>query len=1204
MRIRGKRRVTVKEELELQQGLCRRAALSLALVICAIALILPVSSAQGAASAPVVTATSFTDVTTSAVRFEATVNPGERKTEYRFEYLTEAAYETNPVSERFAGASLVPVPDAVIEAELTVDHPVAAEAKGLTPGTAYRFRLHASNSKGDTDGETRAFATYIPPPIFSGCSNEALRTENPAAARVERQSSELPDCRAYEQASPVDKDGGDVTATPTYARAAIQGGAIGFVSVSGVPGGVGSQDIPSYLASREGGDWITRGLLPPATAGQLAKVLGWTPDFSNVYGRANQLGDPPMIAMLASAGPSGPLSTVADYAPEANYLFAGASEGGATVLYETGAKFEGTLQGTSSLYAWDRASGQRTQVDLFNDETSPVLGAFAGSYDWVKGTTPTSLTQGGALREYYTQAQHAFATDGSAAYFTEAGTGQLHVRLNPTAPQSAMTINGEGEEECEEEAMACTLHVSASHKTDGDGVEGHDAAGPAPAAFMAASANGQKAFFTSSEKLTNDANTGPEQEPAAVMRSDKEGNGRAICAAGHDQAVAVDAGHVYWIDLETGAIGRAKIGCTDVEAQFIAPAQLEVEQEGEAVTVPANPRGLAVGNGHLYWANAADEEGEGTIGRATLNGEGPATGVDQEFIEEAGNPQGVAVDTGHVYWTDSSTSNTDNSFIAKATIEGTEAQPELIGVGKASLVGIAVDGERIYWMRTEIGGTPNPGHISRAKKLDGSEYQIGFIFLGENNPNGQGLALEGTRLYWAAQGLDAIGRAKLNGAGAASEEQPEFIQNAGHPKGLAVDASNLYWTANAEAAPNPGKDLYRYDTEAKSLIDLAPDSSEDGSQVRGVLGVSPDGSYAYFAANGVPDDLTGSPNARGESAAVGNCPANPGSSTAGTCNLYLWHEGEVRFIARLQVGSGATDSTNWLTTPSGVFTGATDRTSRVSADGKTLLFRSARQLTEYENEGAPELYLYRAESGQLGCVSCNPTGMAPDRHKPTSGYLPGFGSVNIPVLEPDPPAATLSYNLSADGKRVLFEGTDALAVEDTNGEGGCPPVGTGLQEFPACTDVYEWEAQGAGSCSAARAVAAGGCLYLLSTGKGTQPALIADASGDGGDVFFFSRSRLVGQDEDALQDVYDVRANGGLAAQNPPPPPPPCEGSDACRPHGSQPTPVAPPPSFEGPGNPKAKPARCPKGKRRVKGHCTKKRAHKRPRHHRRSRER
>ena len=103
--------------------------------------------------------------------------------------------------------------------------------------------------------------------------------------------------------------------------------------------------------------------------------------------------------------------------------------------------------------------------------------------------------------------------------------------------------------------------------------------------------------------------------------------------------------------------------------------------------------------------------------------------------------------------------------------------------------------------------------------------------------------------------------------------------------------------------------------------------------------------------------------------------------------------------------------------------------------------------------------------------------------------------------------------LSDDGNRLFFEAFDALAPQDTNGVG----------------DVYEWEAQGSGSCQKA-----GGCISLISTGKSPEESKFVDASANGDDVFISTDSSLLPQDP-GLIDIYDAHANGGF----PPPPGPP-----------------------------------------------------------------
>jgi len=263
------------------------------------------------------------------------------------------------------------------------------------------------------------------------------------------------------------------------------------------------------------------------------------------------------------------------------------------------------------------------------------------------------------------------------------------------------------------------------------------------------------------------------------------------------------------------------------------------------------------------------------------------------------------------------------------------------------------------------------------------------------------------------------------------------------------------------------------------------------------------------------------------------------------------------------------------------------RASRVSPDGRTLLFRSAEKLTSYENAGRPEFYRYRyGEPGSILCVTCNPTGVPPLE----VGEGPNLGHIVLGEAIGQAAAATsLSRNLSADGNRVFFETSEALVAADINGREGCPLVESGVR---ACEDVYEWEAEDSGTCESAEQN--GGCLYLLSTGTSPNPSFFADASVNGDSAFIFTRQRLVPQDEDSFQDVYDVRVGGGLASQNQPPPPVPCEG-EACK-GGAAASPALASPATTNvseSGNQKPRPVKCGKGKRKVKRHgktvCVKK---------------
>ena len=550
-------------------------------------------------------------------------------------------------------------------AELTATgpQPIEARIEGLTPGTAYRFRIEAENTKAEeaAPGPDRLFATYGLPPVFSPCPNDAFRSGELSPPGFP--SALLPDCRAYERATPLDKDGGNAQGTLATIKAAATGGAVTFMSTFGVPGGEGAQALPSYLASRGEGEWSTRGLLPPASSGEKATVIGWSSDMADIYTRALRLGNPRTAALLVRSGDERPRQ-ITPYAPEAEYFFVGAAADGGTVVFESDAALppeEGAQPiaaahaGASNLYAWDRTSGRLSLAGVMNVGTSPAKGTLGGPYSWSEGINATSLRLGGSRSGYYTQDTRAVSSDGSAVFFTEVGTGRLFERINPTAPQSAL----DGEGNCTEAAKACTVQVSGSEKDNGLGPDGTDPAGSQPAAFMGASADGSQAFFISPEKLTDDANTGPEQPPAQIERDDLSGPPVEKPAFIPRKAlgVAVDSEHAYWVDPTLGTIGRAKLDGSEVKPAFIEPGPVQCEVEGEPgvfEAVQSRPRYVAVDAEHVYWTNTgcSDEEGpldgKGTIGRADLDGK--EASIDPAFIEGASNPQGIAVNATHIYW--------------------------------------------------------------------------------------------------------------------------------------------------------------------------------------------------------------------------------------------------------------------------------------------------------------------------------------------------------------------------------------------------------------------------------------------------------------------------------------------------------------------------------------------------------------------------
>lgn len=328
-------------------------------------------------------------------------------------------------------------------------------------------------------------------------------------------------------------------------------------------------------------------------------------------------------------------------------------------------------------------------------------------------------------------------------------------------------------------------------------------------------------------------------------------------------------------------------------------------------------------------------------------------------------------------------------------------------------------------------------------------------------------------------------------------------------------------------------------------VDRDPDVEEFEGGLQGVIGASADGKYLYFQE------------------AKQLVPGKP--AVARHAGLFLWHEGEIRFIGTLGPGGSfgvGANAINSLEGPSGRYE---PLNGRVSADGKTLLFLAIEGagLTGYDHgscAGNPcsEYYVYHLESNSLACVSCSPQGEPAE----ASPFLRKDFGAGVAGSNHEPRAVT------DDGHYVFFSTAQPLVSEDTNG----------------VSDAYEFDSST-------------GEIHLLSSGTSPKASYFAEASPDGHDAFIFTAQKLVGWDVDTSYDLYDVRIDGGFP--EPPPGTAPCNG-ESCRPAAGSapPTGSAGSSAFVGPGNSKP-PRRCGRHKVRRHGHCVVKRKHRHKHHHR-----
>ena len=427
--------------------------------------------------------------------------------------------------------------------------------------------------------------------------------------------------------------------------------------------------------------------------------------------------------------------------------------------------------------------------------------------------------------------------------------------------------------------------------------------------------------------------------------------------------------------------------------------------------------------------------------------------------------------------------------------------------------------------------------------------------------NSNVISADGSRVYWSAVRTVPVG--------AEFEERPEALYvrvndtlpegeggecEAGRACTVQVDRAEpgtgasgggLFWTASSDgsrvlftdeneltkdssAEPGVGLDLYEYDLEApegERLSDLSvPATAGVHADVQGVVGASEDGSYVYFVADGV---LSEGQNAEGT------------EPVSGKPNLYLRHEGVTTFVATLSAGDdefeeGGVRDGDWQAD-------AGKRTAEVAPDGRSVTFMSRLALTGYDNmlDGVPltEVFVYDAGTGRLACASCNPSGEAPvaptdPEYTANKETVEGMWGSLLPISE-----SHVGYQprvISDDGGRVFFDSVEPLVSRDSNGY----------------LDVYEWEREGEGSCTAGSASRAnGGCVFLLSGGQSPENSYLVDASASGDDAFFVSRAQLVKADRGSDDDeLYDARVGGvpapeeascaGAGCQGVPPAPP------------------------------------------------------------------
>jgi hypothetical protein len=408
----------------------RRASVGCFACICLLLLLALPGVAR--AAAPQIPATWVSDVTSTSAVLRAEIDPEGEATAYRFEYITAAGFQANLEAghDGFLGAARMPGAKDAGAGAGTTPQPVfqnlVAPVNPLTPATSYRYRAVATNPGGVTVGATHTFTTEVASNVFA-----------------------LPDDRAWELVSPVDKGGGAIAAPGALfgggsIQASAAGGALTYGSASSFGEAQGAPPGSQYVSRRGAAAWSTENISPPLPSA----VYGDQPDgvpfrlFDGNLGSALLFGGYPCRGVAGCPSPAPPLDADAPGAYSTYYLRE--ADGGYRSLLSA-ADFEYTavdaehFKATLSAATPDLLTAVLSTCAALTADAVEVVsgpGACSGGsqnlYRWngeglsLVNMLPAAST--GTPGAQIAAPLGAVSTDGSRIYFTELEDGLLYLR--------------------------------------------------------------------------------------------------------------------------------------------------------------------------------------------------------------------------------------------------------------------------------------------------------------------------------------------------------------------------------------------------------------------------------------------------------------------------------------------------------------------------------------------------------------------------------------------------------------------------------------------------------------------------------------------------------------------------------------------------------------------------------------------------------
>ncbi len=1101
----------------------RRVPALLGGVALALAATLLLGAASALAAAPTVTIQPATEIGFTTAQAKGTVDPAEHNTGYRFDFATQAQWEAN--GDSFNGA-FTPGPGGNL-AENSGEEEVEPILENLTAATTYHLRLYAENDQGEheeaiaastftTKAPTApALAVKAPEPSYLGAHlaatiNPEGGNVNPIGPTAVPIAWDLQFSLTGEPGTWASAGGAALSGAQAESNAPIevQGDATGLTPASHyvtrlVLGYAGLEQV----AAEEPG-FETLPVAKPTIS--LNPVEPFTATTAHLSGEINP--NAPQAEGSSTPAEAEAFATTYSFhcAPECpgletHELLAG------NVPKEVSVDVSGLVPGLEYKVTLSAANAggtaEITAADTFTTEAQPpaIDATFATEVGETKATLGAKVNPGGASTtvhfEYITQEQ--FEVPGPEGGFAKAQATEESGSIGANDEDHLVEVTIEGLEP----GTAYRYRVVATNAKSPTGT-------PGPA----------KAFHTT---LASPPFSGC---PNEAIRRQNDSTGLADCRA-YELVSPIDKDGFDAYPNNNPTPAQAAPGGDKIAYQSF---QAFPGAQGNSALFSAHVSSrTASGWQTTDWTPPAPRPAR--LHRATYDfSEDLSQAVIKVPLEQL-TPEATPYVFNLFLRHPDGTYSWVNAATPKVLPEEICVEPEELtycyelGVDTSTFAGASADFSQILFESTAQlkAEAPETGTAALYESSEGGVSLVGV--LPDEQPaatsTADAISADGSRVVFQAPSDEGIkpaeaGQAgltevydRINGTETVELSAPNPGATPENPAAKPAtfwaatpDGSRVFFTSAAELTTQSktgdegGEDLYEYDFNkpaSERVSDLSVGSAPHGARVLGVVNPSADGSYIYFVAKGQLDGTKG---------------------TEGKPNLYMAHEGEAPvFITTL--GDG--DALN----------------AYVTADGKHLAFMSALSLetenfpagydnTDQNSGGADsEVYEWSAQSGEVICASCDPSGKRP------------FGSAVIGSSAAQTPFFRMR-SLSENGARLFY-------------------TAPGRRGIPSA-QVYEYERSGEGSCTNA-----GGCHYLISDPAAEESEVFLGASADGRDVFLATQSRLVPGDEDNLIDVYDARAGGGFAVT---PPTPPCEG-EGCRGPGSSalPSPSAGTRQFAGP---------------------------------------